>query len=272
MDGSPDGFQILQSGGTIASQGSTMSINVGTCGAYPALGTYTTAVATISPGCSNADGYIKMILTGGSFSIAGTSNRADEIITFTVNLSGACGAGCVDVLPVELTSFYANAEENSVVLHWHAASEINTKEYLIEKSIDALNWIKMGTVSTNRTYNRNVFYRLEDDFPLRGENYYRLYSIDHDGSKQLHGITSATFKNNSQSFHVAQTENDLIVTTHPVLSGYLNLLDVTGRLIKKVKISENNSTVISKAEVPKGFLLLACENLQQAGSVKVLVY
>jgi hypothetical protein len=214
-----------------------------------------------------------MILTGGSFSIAGTSNRADEIITFTVNLSGTCGAGCVDVLPVQLTAFYAAPEENSIVLHWHAASERNTKEYLIEKSVDALHWTKMGTVNTNRTFSQNVFYTLEDEFPIRGENYYRLTSVDYDGSEQAQGITSATFKNQSQSFQVIQTGEELIINSNPVLSvRHICLLDATGRQLKKVKISENNSTVISKSDIPKGFLLLMCDNLQQIGAAKVLVY
>ena len=140
MDGSPDGFYITQSGGTTISESSTIAVNVGTCGAYPVLGTYTTAVATLSPGCNNADGTIQMILTGGTFTIGGTSNRADEIITFTVNMSGTCGPLCSAVLPIELLSFYGESNSRQINLSWKVAMEKNVDYYLIEKSLDGLSW------------------------------------------------------------------------------------------------------------------------------------
>lgn len=272
MDGA-DEFHIFQSGGILVSQGSTINVNVGTCGLYPGLGTYTTAVASLSAGCSNADGYLRMVLTGGSFSVQGESDRADEIITFTVNISGTCGPSCSSVLPVELTSFNAEAQDHEIILKWHAATETNTNEYILEKSVDALEWKKMGSIQTNKSNYRNVFYSFTDDFPFRGENYFRLSSVDYEGQVNVEGITSVTYLNSDHNFEISQTDTEIILRCNSAFIGKtVTFYEATGKLLQKSKIPTSGNLILQKSVFQKGLLILSCEELPQTGRTKVLVY
>jgi hypothetical protein len=273
MDGSPDAVYITQSGGVVASQGSTINVNVGTCGAYPSLGTYTTGTSSIVPGCSNADGAVGMVLTGGSFTVGGASNRADEFITFTVNLSGTCGTSCSLVLPIELTDFFGVPGQGYIQLNWKVATENSTKYYTIEKSIDGNNWISLGQVFTNPAYNRNLIYNLIDDYPVNGINYYRLKDTDEDGTTGNHSIIAVNYHSATGNFQVDQSDEYVIVTCNPALfNAVICVTDLEGKQIKKVKPDQNNSIVFSKKDLSKGLYMLSCENYPLTGKTRLLVY
>jgi len=275
MDGS-DGMSITNSGGIISSQGSTVVTNNSpTCAAYPALATYTTNTALISTGCSNASGTVAMVVNGGTCTINGISNRGDEIVTYTINLSGAaCGASCGLVLPIELMDFSAENKGANIRLSWMVSSELNLDYYLVEKSIDAINWkplVKVHPQNSGKTDYKH--YQTEDDSPLSGINYYRLTNFDNDGSNKTHKIVSVSYLKKSNSFWFTQNEEELTIHLAGVITnGTLNLYDVSGRLVKKIKIADNAGLTINKRDLPRGLLLLGCEELPQLGMVKVLIY
>lgn len=275
MDGTPDKLSITQSGGVITSQGSTIVVNVGTCSAYPALGTYVTTTSTLAPGCANADGYVNMILTDGTFSVGGASNRADELITFTVNFSGTCGPSCSGVLPIELTDFYGEVNNESVNLYWRVASERNTSYYIIEKSLDMMQWREMGKLESSKTNLSNITYQIADNHPVKGLNYYRLIDYNLDGSFTKHKILAVNYLNKVNYISYAQNEDELIINYLPSLTGFnLNMYNINGRLIKKIHLSGGESTQekILKTEIPSGVLLINCDEHKQLGMSKIIVY
>lgn len=276
MDASgPDALKITQSGGVITSQSSIMVVNVATCAAYPALGTYTTATANLSSGCSNSDGYVTMILTGGSFTVGGASDRADELITFTVNFSGTCGPSCSGVLPIELTDFYGEANNKSVHLYWRVASERNTSHYIIEKSLDMHQWREMGKLESSKTNISNITYQIADNSPVQGFNYYRLTDYNTDGSYTKHKAIAVNYMNKVSYISYTQNEEELIINYSPSLTGFnLNVCDVSGRLIKKIHLAGEKSAQkkILKTEIPLGVLLINCDEQKQLGMSKIIVY
>lgn len=260
MDGSPDALYIVQSGGTISSQGFTIDVNVGTCGAYPALGVYTGATSSISPGCTNADGYVQMIVTGGTFTVGGVSNRADEIITYTINMAGSCGPLCSSVLPIELVSFYGTALENKVKLQWKVASELNVDYYLVEKSIDGSEWTALGKVKANsETFGVNQLYHLSDHYPQKGVNYYRLNNYDKDDKRGEAKLIAVNFNKETMPIWVEQTNEDLIfhLNENNKMDEAPKLYDVSGRLIMQLHPENSGSKiVVSKQLIEKGIYLL----------------
>lgn len=275
MDGSPDGLTILQSGGVVVSQFSQIDVNVGTCGAYPTLGTYTTAVATISPGCNNADGYVRMELTGGTFTIGGTSNRADEIITFTVNLSGTCGPSCSNVLPIELISFYGIPDENKVNLQWKVASELNVAYYIIEKSLNGLDWSEISKIPSNsETFGVNQFYETNDFYPQNGMNYYRLTNQDKDGERGESRMISVNFARESMPFWLEQNKDELVLHVKELNSANdaVELYDISGRLIDVFVLNGNHTAKISKQNLAKGLYNLKAVYNQNSKFTKVIIY
>lgn len=273
MDGSPDGLTITQSGGTIISQFSQIDVNVGTCGAYGALGTYTTAVATISPGCNNADGYVRMILTGGTFTVGGASNRADEIITFTINLSGTCGPSCSNVLPIELMSFYAVPDENKVNLQWKVASELNVAYYIIEKSFNGVDWMEISRIPSNsETFGVNQTYQTWDYYPQAGINYYRLNNLDKNGDRGDSRVIMVNFARETMPFWLEQNKDELILHAGALSQNEMvELYDVSGRLINSFVFS-NGEAVLSKQNLAKGLYNLRSVYNQTIKFTKVIIY
>lgn len=273
MDGSPDGLTITQSGGTIISQFSQIDVNVGTCGAYGALGSYTTAVATISPGCNNADGYVRMILTGGTFTVGGASNRADEIITFTINLSGTCGPSCSNVLPIELMSFYGVPDENKVNLQWKVASELNVAYYIIEKSFNGVDWMEISRIPSNsETFGVNQTYQTWDYYPQAGINYYRLNNSDKNGDRGDSRVIMVNFARETMPFWLEQNKDELILHAGALSQNEtVELYDVSGRLINSFVFS-NGEAVLSKQNLAKGLYNLRSVYNQTIKFTKVIIY
>jgi hypothetical protein len=252
MDGG-DGMSISCSGCAIASQGSTVQTsNSPTCGAYPALGTYTTASPSLTTGCSNSSGTVAMVVTGGTCIINGISNRADEIVTFTINMSGTCGPSCSAVLPVELIDFFARQQSGKVSLTWKVASEKDVRNYQIDRSRDGLSWQR---VSETPPYGKGGInsYQVIDDFPESGINYYRLSEVETDYKMHVKKIISV-FINQPVSYQIIQTETQVIIRSNRASAEDLELFDVSGRSVKKIKCT--GETVLEKSETGKGFFLV----------------
>ena len=251
-------------------------MNVGTCGAYPALGTYTSAVSTLSPGCNNADGYIRMVLTGGTFTVGGTSNRADEVITFTINLSGTCGPNCSNVLPIELIAFFGVPDDDKVNLNWRVATETNVDHYLIERSIDAVNWSEVTKMPANsETFGTNQNYSTQDHYPQKGINYYRLTNYDKNGEHGESRVITVNFAREAIPIWVEQTEENVVVNfnTLQINSDVVELYDVSGRLVHQLVITPGTSQVfISKQHLAKGLYSLKATSNEKIKFTKLIIH
>ena len=81
-------------------------------------------------------------------------------------------------LPLQWGAFTAVKSKTSVDLKWQTSDEINTKEFVIQKSIDGTNWKNIGQlVSKNGQSNH---YSFEDGTPEK-KNYYRVKQVDVNG-------------------------------------------------------------------------------------------
>ncbi len=84
-------------------------------------------------------------------------------------------------LPVTLTSFTVQAINNTALLQWVTASELNNDHFAIERSADGRSFTKIGRVQGFGTTSIAQHYRFTDAAPLTGNNYYRLAQVDLDG-------------------------------------------------------------------------------------------
>ncbi len=277
MDGSPDAIFITNTGGFVIAQSSTIDVNVGTCGLYPALGTYTTATANLSAGCANADATVEMILTGGSFNVGGNSNRADELITFTVSLAGTCGTGCSGVLPVTLKDFYAEPLENEILLKWFVASEKNVAYYLLEKSSDGISFTPLNTIFSlaANVGENNLAYFNYDYAPVKGLNYYRLKNADRDGSIATHKTIAVNFKSDRSSpIWINQTKETIKIGYETLpLSKSLFIYDITGRKVKEIdlKTAAPAEHEVSISDLLKGIYLISASDTRDAFLQKLII-
>lgn len=97
------------------------------------------------------------------------------------------------VVPVILTEFDVVKEGKSARLNWSTSQEINNKEYQVERSIDGVNYVNIGTVAGKGTVSTPTDYVWYDLAPVTGRNYYRLRQMDFDGKNSLSPIRWVTF-------------------------------------------------------------------------------
>jgi hypothetical protein len=85
-------------------------------------------------------------------------------------------------LPVELTSFSYKTADNSIILEWITATEVNNNHFEIERRDASPYWVKIGSVNGAGTSAvPNKYFFLDKQFPTDGKYYYRLKQVDNDG-------------------------------------------------------------------------------------------
>lgn len=89
----------------------------------------------------------------------------------------------VSMIPVELSSFIASANENSVTLNWSTATETNNSGFSVERKtpLDE-RWIEVGFVPGFGTTTERKSYSFIDANLSMGLFSYRLKQIDFDGT------------------------------------------------------------------------------------------
>ena len=99
-------------------------------------------------------------------------------------------------LPIELLSFDAWAQENqTALLEWVTAVEINNSGFEVERLEGANSWIKIGWVPGVGNSSEVQEYHFIDPEPQLGSNYYRLKQIDFDGKYEYTEIKEVYFSN-----------------------------------------------------------------------------
>ncbi|MEO6733297.1 MAG: T9SS type A sorting domain-containing protein [Ferruginibacter sp.] len=94
-------------------------------------------------------------------------------------------ASAGNTLPVSLATFVARRSNKVNILNWSTQQEVNTNYFVIERSNDGVNFISIGQViaAGNSIVTHN--YSFTDLNPLKGNNYYRLRTIDRDNTAKL---------------------------------------------------------------------------------------
>jgi hypothetical protein len=133
----------------------------------------------------------------GPGSSTGTENgvtyvQFDGLTSLSGGTGGTTFGESYPLLPVELVSLTANANESSISVNWVTASEINNEKFEVLRSTDAVNFIKVGEIAGNGTTNATNAYSFEDmDVEENVIYYYKLRQVDFDGAEDYSQVVSA---------------------------------------------------------------------------------
>ncbi|MBN1463869.1 MAG: hypothetical protein JW922_09390, partial [Paludibacteraceae bacterium] len=94
-------------------------------------------------------------------------------------------------LPVEMTTFTAVAQGQSVLLKWITAQEINSYKFDIERKTASSDWTKIGEVQAQGNSSVPTTYTFADNNLVSGKYSYRLKMIDNDGSFEYSKVVEA---------------------------------------------------------------------------------
>ena len=148
------------------------------------------------------------------------------------------------VLPVTVSNFTAQKVKDAVILKWNATAETGFKQYDIERSIDGNNFIVVGFVE-GRNLPEYAF--TDNNLPNTTVVYYRLKMIDADGKLKKSNIVAVKLNKNFSNalLYPNPTIGELNIKLYAPLftNSTLQVLDVTGRLVKQQSVSANNINI-----------------------------
>lgn len=161
-------------------------------------------------------------------------------------------------LPVTLVSFYSKRNNGDVVLNWETASEIDTKEFVIQKK-SGNDFVDVATVPTKNEASGAKY--SFTDYSNTKETQYRLKMVDIDGKITYSNITIVKGMTGSNEFIISPnpSRGEVKVTIADISSSTnVQLIDNNGRIVKDVRI--NNTNVISFSGLSSGVYMIRVVN------------
>ena len=100
------------------------------------------------------------------------------------------------VVPVTFSNFTVGINDIIPVINWSTENELNTKYFVVEKSLDGFFFTEIGRLdaSGNSNTSRNYSYNDRESPVLNTPVYYRIAAVDFDNTKNYTSIKSITLK------------------------------------------------------------------------------
>ena len=221
-------------------------------------GTTKTTVATLPTGVSTygiaIDGF-------GNLFVSDYSNKKVYKIT--------------GMLPLTLSAFTAQIQNNTVNLSWQTANEVNSAYFTIQRSVDGTNFSSIGKVVAKGD---GSYSYVDNQLPNTEVIYYRLQMVDKDGSFTYSQVVSVNFNAKLQTLNLYPNpvKDNLFVQLTSTKSEKLTLqvTDLQGKILQQedTQIGVGNvSLSVNTATLPKGSYVILVKGstmLQQKQFVK----
>jgi Secretion system C-terminal sorting domain len=175
-----------------------------------------------------------------------------------LNSSGGITFDCsAAVLPLTWLSFTAQKNETSVLLNWSTASEQNTKNFLVQYSIDGITWKTISTVLSAVNSSTIENYSFVHTNPANGISYYRLLQQDMDGRNSYSKTIKILFHNiNAKQLIVYPTSvTDGNINLQLQQATAINLYNSIGELVLSKQMSAGTHT-LNVSNFAKGMYML----------------
>lgn len=98
--------------------------------------------------------------------------------------------GCSFLLPIELLKFDVENLENKIAINWSTASEQNTDYFLVERSVDGIEWKIVTKEKAAENSSHTLYYEVSDETPVFGMSYYRLRMVEKNLAESYSDIKS----------------------------------------------------------------------------------
>ena len=175
-------------------------------------------------------------------------------------------------LPVELTAFTASLLEPHVKLEWETASEENADFFAIERSEDGKEYKQVGTLQAAGNSDAPLQYRYIDEQAAKrfsGSLFYRLRTVDFDGSYEYSDITSIVLNDDGApviSAFAQEGQGNMKLFTRSIEPGtyHLWITDLSGRKIyeQDVELDNNREHRINIGTLPRSVYMIRCVGKQ----------
>lgn len=185
-------------------------------------------------------------------------------------------------LPVTLVTFTGRWHNNTAVLEWQTATEINTHHFILERSFNGNDFTDVATIAAagNSTTPQNYQYLDEEVTKLNisgNRYYYRLKTVDNDGKKSLSAVIILT-RNNDNSFTITLFPNPANNAVHISFEGMqlttpvtLILRNAQGKIIIQQQTISTSTTVNTYTLLPGWYSISIYQHNQLIRSIPVII-
>lgn len=141
-----------------------------------------------APAIASSPTNLKFYFVGNAGN-ASNSTAGDYIYSSTLSAT---------LLPIIISNFSVTPDGANAILNWRVENDLDTKNFIVERSADKINFIQLATFTGSNTATAKS-YTYNDTKLANGDNYYRLKMIDKNGSVTFSKIISLLNKNNLNS-------------------------------------------------------------------------
>ena len=169
-------------------------------------------------------------------------------------------------LPIELISFDVKAEDNTAMLYWKTATEINNEGFIIEQFIDN-EFDRVGfKAGEGNTFEEQIYDFQVPDLSA-GSHLFRLRQIDFDGEYSLSDVKSIEIAGADKNIISLPAPNPFSSETEFTIQVFqdqrvnIQVYDINGRLVESLNenILEKDQTypfVIDGTSLPNGMYMI----------------
>lgn len=183
-------------------------------------------------------------------------------------------------LPLVLLDFNATVANKKAVLNWVTGMEKALSHFVIERSVNGIDYTDAGMIFANGNSNVKVPYSYADALPANanGVIYYRLKMVDLDGKFQRSTVKLIRIGDAPKTLSIAAYPNP--VTTELRISlpeswqnkkVTLNIFSSNGQLVKQVVASRASQTeTVNVADITNGLYIVKATNGTEIATERIV--
>ncbi|GAA4447821.1 hypothetical protein GCM10023091_43360 [Ravibacter arvi] len=175
-------------------------------------------------------------------------------------------------LPVALTSLVAVNEGSVNQVEWSTTEETPADRFVVERSADGRKFSTISVVQAMGT--PGYVYRVSDELPFPGVNYYRLKVENSDGTGFYSKIVTAKYDSKTREITIGPNPVSDVLTvrlTEKVIgTATLRLIDLTGRVVAEKPVGKESAVQFSVHHLQPGVYIVQFLNTHFIRNVKVV--
>lgn len=160
------------------------------------------------------------------------------------------------ILPVVWEDISIDCSNNLPRLNWKTTLEINTKDFIVQASNDAISWINKDTIAAAGNSSASVSYRYTENNIGGSYQYYRVMQRDLDYTSTYSAILNINCGNIAMSLKVFPNPANETITLNGIESGDINRVEILDIAARRVMTSTGKSAVVDISMLSKGLYII----------------
>ena len=161
------------------------------------------------------------------------------------------------VLPITLTRFTVSKQGSSALLQWQTAMEENTKDFIIERSANGIDFTDIGSTPAAGNSHGLLTYAFLDNDPVEGRNYYRLKERDLDLTPTYSEVKVLSFTRTGNLIWYSTGARSVEVRLQKGSTELYSISNAAGNVIRTGRLSDGKTTL---SQLPAGIYFVKVTN------------